>query len=92
MTFKTSQWLTTATIAVSVALTLPAAAEPATPAKPKKQPSAAMSGLAQSGYRADDKFRRGPLYFQNIYLGDDPDPFIRSQIQRDLGARFPGND
>lgn len=32
----------------------------------------------------------GPVYFQNYYLGDDPDPFIRSQIQRDLGAKFGG--
>jgi hypothetical protein len=34
----------------------------------------------------------GPVYFQNYYLGDDPDPFIRSQIQRDLGAKFGGPD
>jgi hypothetical protein len=32
----------------------------------------------------------GPVYFDNYYLGDDPDPFIRSQIQRDLGAKFGG--
>ncbi len=26
----------------------------------------------------------------NDYLGNDPDPFIRLMIQRDLGARYGG--
>ena len=26
------------------------------------------------------------------YLGDDPDPFIRSQILRDLGAHYGGEN
>ena len=34
----------------------------------------------------------GPLYNGRDYLGDDPDPNIRSQIQRDLGGRYGGND
>jgi hypothetical protein len=34
----------------------------------------------------------GPIYFENYYLGTDPDPFIRSQIQRDLNAKFGGPD
>ena len=37
-----------------------------------------------------DKFRAGPIYNGSDYLGDDPDPFIREQIKRDLGIRYPG--
>jgi hypothetical protein len=33
---------------------------------------------------------RGPLYWGQDYLGDDPDANIRSQIMRDLGARYGG--
>ena len=38
------------------------------------------------------QFRCGPLDFSGTYLGDDPDPNIRFQIWRDLGARFGGED
>jgi hypothetical protein len=41
-------------------------------------------------YRGTDKFAGGPLYNGPDYLGDDPDPFIRAQIRRDLGIRYPG--
>ena len=79
-------------IAASFAFALPASAEPATPAKPKKLVAAAATARANAVYRGQAKFRAGPLYYGQYYLGDDPDPFIRSQIQRDLGSRFPGND
>ena len=34
----------------------------------------------------------GPIYNGNDYLGDDPDPIIRFQIQRDLGAHYGGEN
>ena len=34
----------------------------------------------------------GPLYNGQDYLGNDPDPNIRSQILRDMGGRYGGND
>jgi hypothetical protein len=38
-------------------------------------------------------FPAGPLYYNDgTYLGDDPDPFIRSQIWRDVGSRFGGEN
>ena len=40
--------------------------------------------------RGANLFHCGPLYNGNDYLGDDPDPFIRLMIQRDLGARYGG--
>ncbi len=44
-------------------------------------------------YRGTNLFPAGPVMFNGgEYLGDDPDPFIRSQLLRDLGAHFGGND
>jgi len=40
--------------------------------------------------RGADLFHCGPIYNGNDYLGDDPDPFIRLMIQRDLGAKYGG--
>jgi hypothetical protein len=47
--------------------------------------AAARSGYFQGGVP------RGPLYNGQDYLGDDPDPNIRSQILRDMG-RYGGVD
>jgi hypothetical protein len=76
-------------LVVSLAVTLPVAAQTAMQAK-KKQAAArpAPSGVT---YRGTDKFPAGPLYNGTDWLGDDPDPFIRLQIQRDLAARYGGN-
>jgi len=46
----------------------------------------------RSGTWGTNLFPAGPLYLGNTYLGDDPDPNIRFQIWRDLGARFGGED
>ena len=78
-------------IAIGFALALPVSAEPAKEPKQKKQTVAPKAERTKMGYRGADKFRAGPLYNGIDYLGDDPDPFIRLQIQRDLGARYPGD-
>ena len=41
--------------------------------------------------RGANLFHCGPVYNGNDYLGDDPDPFIRLMIQRDLGAKYGGS-
>ena len=46
--------------------------------------------FASSPDRGAEKYPAGPLYNGDDYLGDDPDPFVRSQIRRDLGMRYPG--
>lgn len=79
-------------LAVGSALALPASAGPAKEAKQKKQVAAPAPNRANTGYRGQDKFPAGPIYFGKDYLGDDPDPFIRLQIYRDLGAKYGGND
>ena len=43
-------------------------------------------------YRDKSLFPAGPVYNGPDYLGDDPDPFIRLQLYRDLGARYGGED
>ena len=51
------------------------------------------TGMVAPGYWGANLFPPGPvIYGNNVYLGNDPDPFIRSQIQRDLGAHFGGHD
>jgi hypothetical protein len=44
------------------------------------------------GCRGANLFHCGPVYNSTDYLGTDPDPFIRLQIQRDLGARYSDRD
>ena len=93
MTVIPSKLLLTASVfAAAVALALPASAEPAKPAKPKKPESTVATKPVQTSSRGTDKFRAGPLYNGPDYLGDDPDPFIRAMIQRDLAARYGGNE
>ncbi len=42
--------------------------------------------------RGGNLFACGPVHNGNDYLGTDPDPFIRLQIQRDLGAKYSSAD
>jgi hypothetical protein len=44
-------------------------------------------------HRGANLFPVGPLYYNgDVYIGDDPDPFIRSQLWRDISGRFGGGD
>jgi hypothetical protein len=69
-----------------------APADAAKARKHKKVASAHKTVRVQSGHRGTNLFPVGPLYNGQDYLGDDPDPFIRSQIYRDLGARYGGEN
>ena len=84
-----------------LALCLAAPAEAATKGKHKKPVAGATAhpaktrhtaAAAQPGFQYQGGVPKGPLYFGQDYLGDDPDPNIRSQILRDLGGRYGGND
>jgi len=59
--------------------------------KPKRITQQATVGTS-APCRGGSQFPCGPVYFQGYYLGDDPDPFIRAMIQRDLGAKFGDPD
>ena len=56
--------------------------------KPKRHPAPPAAAAASTPCRGASQYPCGPVYFQGYYLGDDPDPFIRAMIQRDLGAKF----
>ncbi len=76
---------------VALAFVVPAQAE--TVRKHKKiAHRASVHAIAQAQERGTDKFRAGPIYDGRTYLGDDPDPFIRSQIARDVNAVYGGNN
>ncbi len=57
----------------------------------KHKATVAARSSTMQGHRGTETFPAGPLYFNgNEYLGDDPDPNIRFQLWRDLGAHFGG--
>ena len=41
-------------------------------------------------YRSANLFPAGPIYNGPDYIGDDPDPFIRLMLKRDLSGRYGG--
>ena len=87
--------------AVTLALCLAAPAEAANIGKHKKAVTGATAhatkhrrtaAMVQPVFRLQGGVPAGPLYNGQDYLGDDPDPNIRSQILRDMGGRYGGND
>ena len=86
-------WIVSA--AVSLALCLAAPAEAVNTGKYKtahavKHRRAVTA--ARPAFRYQGGVPVGPLYNGQDYMGDDPDPNIRSQILRDMGGRYGGND
>ena len=72
-----------------------AAAVPADAAKARKHKKATAARTAihmQGKYRGTHLFPAGPVYNGPDYLGDDPDPNIRFQLLRDLGAHYGGEN
>ena len=100
MHHRQNKWIFAAV--VPLALCLAAPAEAATKSKHKKKPVAGTTttqpatsrrtATAQPGFRMQGGVPAGPLYNGRDYLGDDPDPNIRSQILRDMGGRYGGNE
>jgi hypothetical protein len=87
--------MTSLTIRISASvLALAFVLATAADARPRKdrQPAGARTAVTvYAQHRGANLFPPGPVYYGNEYLGDDPDPFIRQQILRDLGAHFGGN-
>jgi hypothetical protein len=66
-------------------------------AKPRKHPhkTAVVTHRAKvvtPRCRGQSQFPCGPLYYNGDYFGDDPDPFIRSQIMRDVSGHYGGGE
>jgi len=70
---------------ISLALVV-VAAVPAEAAKARKHRSAVASPDAARVVHDPNS-----VWFGDVYLGTDPDPRVRYQLLRDLGARFGGN-
>jgi len=81
-------------VSIGVLALIQADAASADAAKARKHRKHAVAPIASaySGYRGLNLFPAGPIYHACDYLGDDPDPFIRSQILRDLGAHYGGDN
>jgi hypothetical protein len=60
--------------------------------KHAKRPAASATAASRPGYWGQNLVPAGPLYNGPDYLGDDPDPNIRTQIIRDLTGRYGGID
>jgi hypothetical protein len=72
--------LLVAAVALAVLAATPADAK----RKHRKHVKSAPQASAQiARHRYPGSFAPGPVYSGNLYLGDDPDPFIRSQLLRD---------
>jgi hypothetical protein len=76
---------------VVLALVLHTPAEAAKARKSKKIVAAPGVAATSPAQRGAHLFPTGPVMYGNEYLGTDPDPFIRSQLLRDVGVRF-GDD
>jgi hypothetical protein len=77
--------------AVVIGIAVAAVSIPADAAKRIKH-RVVRSAQAEPLYRGTNKFPAGPIYNARTYLGDDPDPFIRSQLARDVNAIYGGNN
>ena len=73
---------------VAVAVSTPAAAENSR--KHKKVGAATKVVRNDPLHRGTNLVPAGPLYFGDVYLGDDPDPNIRFQLLRDISGRLGG--
>jgi len=70
------------------------ATTPADAAKTSKHRRQAQTNAVvdNSRYRGANLFPAGPVYNGPDYIGDDPDPFIRLMLKRDLSGRYGGDD
>jgi hypothetical protein len=89
---KPMPYFTKSALSVLVATAVVAFAVPAEAKKRKvARTNATENGIpVPARYKDPTLFPKGPLYFAGVYMGDDPDPFIRFQIMREISAKFGG--
>ncbi len=79
--------------ALGLAVVVGSSADAATKkTKHPMHPAPRHAAGATTACRGASQVPCGPVHFEGYYLGDDPDPFIRAMIQRDLGAKFGDPD
>jgi hypothetical protein len=91
-------WIFSAAVSLALCFAVPAEAENTSKHKKPIAGAAAHASKhrrttaeARPAFRYQGGVPVGPLYNGQDYLGDDPDPNIRSQILRDMG-RYGGAD
>jgi len=77
-------------LAIGLAFVLTATRPDATNVRKHRRQGADRHGRWQFAYRATNLFPAGPVYNGPDYIGDDPDPFIRLMLKRDLSGRYGG--
>jgi hypothetical protein len=91
--------ITLAISAIGLAFVLASPAEAAKSGKYKRSATAThvvkhrqtAQAVSGPGVGYQGGVLRGPLYNGQDYLGDDPDPAIRSYLLKDLGGRYGGS-
>ena len=78
--------------ALGLAFVVISPADAAQSGKNRKGAEARNAPAVHPRERGTNLFPPGPVMYGREYLGDDPDPFIRSQILRDAGVRFGSGD
>ncbi len=78
-----------ATLAAVFVIASPASAEKVR--KHKKVAAVSKAERTDPAHRGTNLVPAGPLYFGDVYLGDDPDPNIRFQLLRDISGRMGGD-
>ena len=80
---------TSCAILLAVLLSVPAeAAQARKRVPPPSAPAAPSAPALPPAHRGANLFPPGPVIYGNKNFGTDPDPFIRQQLLRDLGAQF----
>jgi hypothetical protein len=77
---------------IAIAFSFASPVDAAKVAKHKKVAAASTQARAQTQHRGTNLFPAGPIYFGDVYLGDDPDPNIRFQLLREISARLGGEN
>jgi hypothetical protein len=77
-------------LAIGLAFVLTATTADAANVRKHRRQAHTAAVVDNSRYRGTNLFPAGPVYNGPDYIGDDPDPFIRLMLKRDLSGRYGG--
>jgi hypothetical protein len=77
-------------LTIGLAFVLTATTADAANVRKHRRQAQAATVVDNSRYRGTNLFFAGPVYNGPDYIGDDPDPFIRLMLKRDLSGRYGG--
>src|SRR6516162_5631020 len=77
-------------LAIGFAFVLAATTADAANVRKHRRQAQTATVVDNSRYRGTNLFPAGPVNNGPDYIGDDPDPFIRLMLKRDLSGRYGG--